>query len=51
MCSDGKSAYREMGYKPRKPEDLWESSPHNPKNKKQINPTDGIGFINDLIRF
>jgi hypothetical protein len=35
MCGDGKQSYREIGHIPRKPDELWDDSPMNPKNSKK----------------
>lgn len=47
MCD--KSAYREQGYEPREPEELWDESPMNPKNKKKKQST-GTDFMEDYLR-
>jgi hypothetical protein len=49
MCGDGKEAYREQGYKPRKGEELWAASPMNEKNRKK-RETKEMEFIEDVMR-
>lgn len=50
MCD--KNQYREDGYKPRKSDDLWESSPMNPINRKtrKSRETREMEFIEETMR-
>lgn len=47
MCD--KNMYREQGYTPRKPDELYEQSPMNPKNKKTWE-TKEMQFIEETMR-
>lgn len=47
MCGDGKQAYRNQGYEPRHPQELWDNSPMNPEKKKK-KPDDSI--LEDSVR-
>jgi hypothetical protein len=49
MCADGKEAYREQGYKPRKGEELWAASPMNEKNRKK-RETKEMEFFEETMR-
>jgi len=45
MCD--KNQYREQGYVPRKPDELWADSPMNPKNRKKRKEME---FIEETMR-